>query len=299
MLKPDTSMKRQRTLTKSLFSVLTLSALPFMASAVVVFEEDFNRTNRDLDGDNGWTAVDNTGLSSPSSEQHIINDSQGQLFRAASAGGSAATMFIQRDLNGTAGYVTTISNNTGVVSYGIQIKQAQFNPSGAFDFAYVIGATDPDFQNAGDGYFVGLEGNDNLFLGRYTGGISTNLTSGSSNITSVISTTFDFGFGGDGTLRAEYDPSSNEWSLFAADSDSEDPLTGVLTQQGVTTVDSTFTGSDLRYYGMVFDSQNAGADRFVTFDEMVIDVAAIPEPATALLLSLISAAFAIGRRRRS
>lgn len=192
--------------------------------------------------------------------------------------------------------------------YGIQTAALTFNPGSSFNWAYVIGATDADIFNAGNGYFLatdptggGVSNTDVLMFGYYTNGLGTmDNANGWTNATVLLSTSFAMtGFGGsDAAIRLNYDADMNRWELYANASGALDPDTLGTGDLVGTVTDGTYTASALNFYGVGFGytGTNNTAVRSLTFDNVSITV---PVPATLALFGIGLAALGAARRRSS
>ncbi|MGV8992692.1 MAG: T9SS sorting signal type C domain-containing protein [Flavobacterium sp.] len=134
-------------------------------------------------------------------------------------------------------YNPILSQNPGIVSWTFNMRQLRTNPAGLtdgkFGVAYVLAGTAGSTGNIGKGYAIMLgepTSQDRIRFVTYNNGIQTYYTKLSSN-TSGLSD-----FGREYTsIRVEYNPANNEWSLFVRKDSStsfNDPKTGTLIYQG-------------------------------------------------------------------
>lgn len=181
-------------------------------------------------------------------------------------------------------YNTTLSQNSGIVSWSFNISNENYKYNNSFSFVLVNTAEDP-FDISGHGYCFnggGMVG-DRMGIWRFDYG-----TGGGSKV--LIDITDGLGVLPEkGSFRITYSPADDMWSLFGEiGSDYVDPeqVTNFLGSA----VDATYTSTNTSYLSIT--SGNTGNSYF---DNVTISV--IPEPATLFLLTL-GVIFA-GRKRKS
>ncbi|MBK8467353.1 MAG: proprotein convertase P-domain-containing protein [Chloracidobacterium sp.] len=151
-------------------------------------------------------------------------------------------------------YNTTLSSNTGLVTWTFNMRQIQTNPSGFgagnYGAAFILAGTSDTDNDSGSGYAVvlgGAGGTDPLRLVRYVNGPQGTLTG---IITSNTAGLTDFG-AEYLSVRVTYFPSTNTWEMFLRNDGATafaNPASGTLTSQG-TAVNSTSTGIVLGLMG--------------------------------------------------
>ena len=161
-------------------------------------------------------------------------------------------------------YSTTLSSNTGLVTWMFNIRQIRTNPagyaSGAYGAAFILGTTNQTANNTGTGYAIVYgqsDSTDPIRLARFSGGVSTGL---SNIITSNTTGLTDFG---DHyiSVKVTYNPTNNQWELFLRNDGSSafaDPASGTLTSQGTAT-DNTYTSTSLGYMGAYWQGSTAAS----------------------------------------
>lgn len=175
-------------------------------------------------------------------------------------------------------YNTTLSSNSGLVTWTFNMQQVRTDPSGfasgSYGVAYILAGTSSTNNNTGSGYAITLgEGGskDPIRFVKYSSGIQgtrTNiLTSNTSGLT-------DFG-ANYLSVKVTYTPSTNTWELFLRDDGGSaftDPTTGSLTSQGTAT-DNTHTGTSLTLMGAWWQG-STGSSQNAFFDNAKVVTAA-------------------------
>ena len=244
----------------------------------VSFSDDFNRSDRDLDGDNGWTAVLN------GTAEAEIESNEGRVRRQDDTevnpvvGGKS---YIHRSIDGL-----KLTNNNGVISWGINVN-VRMDPA-VHNWAFVLGATGSNLNSGTTkGYLVtsNANNNDRAMLASFdtTSGLG-DLDPGNAYITAVINSDSDDHrfFYSDGTIRVDYNPSNNNWSLYAS-TDVVDPNT-LDSGDLVDTVSNTaHTSETLSYMGVYFQFTDfeADRDRYIEFDNLSVGGIDEGEPGNA------------------
>jgi len=179
--------------------------------------------------------------------------------------------FAYVDFNGLSGYPVTLSSATGVVTWAFNFRQTRSDPSGFdgtnYGIGFVLGKTTLDVTT-GTGYavIIGQSGtSDPIRLAKFSGGLHLN-----SSFSNIISGN-DYGAEYI-SVKVTYNPSGNNWSLFAESNASSFPRTdprNTNTQIGSTTSDNTYTGSALRCLGCLWNHSTGGSD-FAYFDDIYV-----------------------------
>jgi hypothetical protein len=241
------------------------SVTSFAFSQVLV--DNFNRSNSTTVG-NGW----NESETSTSGAQIKSN----QLVLGSTTSGRD---YIYRDIS--TNYDPILTNNNCQMIWQFNMRQPQSNPSGFgssdYGVAFVLGATNSNLT-LGDGYAVVLGetgGTDQLRLVRFSNGLDLN-----SNLTNII------GGGSFGNqyfaIKVIYDPITDEWQLFQANSSVSfpDPSTATYVQVGSTVSNTFFTSSSLKYLSCFWNHATQSIETL--FDNIYL-------PSLAPLTSSISA----------
>lgn len=184
-------------------------------------------------------------------------------------------VFGYRDINALSGWNTTLSSNTGTITWEFNMRQIRTDPSGFgssdYGVAFVLAGNSTSANNTGSGYAVVLgEGGatDPIRLVSFLNGVqgtrTTILTSNTAGLTD---------FGNEYlSIRVTYIPSSNTWELFVRNDGTSaftDPTSGSLTSQG-TAVNSTYTStSGMRYLGGYWHGSTA-ASQTAFFDNVFL-----------------------------
>lgn len=275
----------------------TLLTLAILAVAVaganaqtVVFSDNFNRADSSTVGNN-WVETAGFGDASIATNKLQI----------VGTGSSGRTYVTQAMSNFSSPWNSTLSSNSGLVSWSFNMQSDRDElsgfGSGNYGIAFTLAATSADLLS-GNGYAVvwGQTGAlDPVRLVQYAGGLDLN-----SNVTDIIvGTGSPFSDMGTNYLSVQvtYAPTTNTWELFLRDDGSSafaDPLTGSLTSQG-SLVDSTYTSSAMTSIGALWNHGTATSD-ITQFDNVVVSV--VPEPTTCVLFGA-GALFWVLRRRRT
>jgi hypothetical protein len=219
------------------------------AGAQMVLLDDFTRVNNTVAG-NGWVETETVA-----STAITINSS---LLRMGSA--TAGRDYVYKDVS--AAYNTVFNTNTGILTWGINMRQSRPDPSGFdgsnYGIAFVLGCNSNDF-NTGSGYAVVLGNSgtsDNLRLVRFTNGMD-----GNTNMTNIIAPAVDYG-ADYLTVKVTYNPVGDNWTLYVGNviTSFSNPSTAGYTQLGATTSDGTYTGSDLLYLGCYWNHATSATD---------------------------------------
>ncbi len=151
-------------------------------------------------------------------------------------------------------YNTTLSGNTGTVTWTFNMRQPRTDPAGfaagSYGAAFVLAGSSATAATAGNGYAVviGQSGaTDPIRLVHYTTGLQGTLVN---LITSSTTGLADFGTEYL-SVSVTYTAASNTWELFLRNDGATafaDPTAGSLTSQG-TVINSTYTGTALGFMG--------------------------------------------------
>lgn len=176
----------------------------------------------------------------------------------------------------TSPYNTTLSSNTGLVTWSFNIRQIRSDPAGyaagSYGAAFILATTSQSVNNTGTGYAIVYGqsgGTDPIRLAKYSGGLLTGLTN---IITSNTTGLTDFGAEYI-SVKVTYNPSNDQWELFLRNDGSSafaDPLSGTLVSQGTAT-DNTYTSISLAYIGAYWQGSYGGAQT-AFFDNVVVSV---------------------------
>ena len=186
-------------------------------------------------------------------------------------------------------YNTTLSSNTGLVTWTFNMYQERTDPagfgSGAYGVAYILAGTSTTNNNTGSGYAVALGNSgatDPIRLVRYASGIQGTMTNIISSNTTGLT---DFG-ANYVSVRVTYTPSTNTWELFLRDDGASafvDPTTGSLTSQGTAT-DNTHTGTSLTIMGGWWQG-STGATQDAFFDNAKVVVTPSSSSSSNIILN--------------
>ncbi len=273
---------------KRIFFLKTLTILFLLIAGAgnvlgqtTVFSDDFS-----TDQSATWTTSGQIGSSAISVSRSGVdwgarrNTSPAQLELTNDASGTsnvAGWVFAYASTaNFSTPYNTTLSSNTGLVTWYFNMRQSRTDPAGygagSYGAAYILATTSTSANNTGTGYAIvyGQSGStDPIRLAKFSGGLSTGLTN---IITSNTSGLTDFGTDYI-SCKVTYDPSNDQWELFLRNDGSTaftDPTTGTLTKQGTAT-DDTYTSTSLAYMGGYWQGSTAGSQT-AFFDNMTVQV---------------------------
>ncbi|HNI43733.1 MAG TPA: hypothetical protein PK230_03495 [Chitinophagales bacterium] len=161
-------------------------------------------------------------------------------------------------------YNTTLSSNTGLVTWTFNMRQIRTDPAAltsaaSYAPAFILAGTSSTNNNTGSGYAIvlGQSGTvDPVRLVKYSAGIQ-----GTTTDILVSNTAGLTDFGTEYlSIKVTYNPLTNTWELFLRNDVSAfvDPATGSLTSQG-TAVDNTNTGITLGIMGAWWQGSTAAA----------------------------------------
>lgn len=172
-------------------------------------------------------------------------------------------------------YKPVLSQNTGVVSWSFNMRQIRANPSGftsgKFGAAFILAGTPGTTNSAGKGYAIVLgQGTttDPIRLATYSNGLSSIVPKLSSKTPGLSD------FGAEYTsIRVEYNPADNKWSLFLRKDNTTsflDPKSGTLTFQDEAVI-TDYLNESLTMAGAFW---NAGTTKTQTsfFDNFSVSV---------------------------
>lgn len=254
---------------KHLLAAALFLSVAFSGKSAVIFAESFNR------GDSTSLGSTPIGGFTWNEQETVASGLQISGNRLVAGSTTTGREYATVNLSSAPGYSTTLSGNSGLVSWGINMKSSRSDPSGFdsanYGIAFVLAASSTDYS-VGSGYAVVLGQNsstDPIRLARFNNGLDLN-----SQFTDIIS-------GGDYadeylSVRVTYDPGNNNWALYlvASSSTFSDP-TLVATQVGSSTSDSTYTSTALNYTGVLWNHATSGSESGI-FDNASLYV--VPEP---------------------
>ncbi|MBU8882731.1 T9SS type A sorting domain-containing protein [Kaistella sp. DKR-2] len=172
-------------------------------------------------------------------------------------------------------YKPVLSQNTGVVSWSFNMRQIRANPSGftsgKFGAAFILAGTPGTTNSAGKGYAIVLgQGTttDPIRLATYSNGLSSIVPKLSSKTPGLS----DFG-AEYSSIRVEYNPADNKWSLFLRKDNTAsflDPKSGTLVFQDEAVI-TDYVNESLAMAGAFW---NAGTAKIQTsfFDNFSVTV---------------------------
>ena len=245
-------------------------AFALNTSASIIVADSFDRANNDSLG------VTSTGGFAWSEVETVAGSGiriSGNAVVAGSTTSGRDAAFV--DLGSASGYSSTLSENSGIVTWSINMRQTRPEPSGFdgnnYGMAFVL-CSSANWVGAGSsGYAIvlGQSGDtDSIRVAAFNNGLSLD-----SSFTDIISSG-DYG-SEHLNVRVTYNPNGDLWSLYMTSGGSFSDPAAVTTQLGSTTQNSTYTGTDLRYTGMLWNHAT-GASELATFDNFSLQV--VPEP---------------------
>ncbi len=189
----------------------------------------------------------------------VVTNGLCSLARVVSTTNNSGCISMHRDMSsGIPEYETTLRENDKRVSWGIQIKDVNFNPGSsysiAFQYGYILAASRSNFMTEGQGYFVGTDGanEDFLYLAKYSDGLRDGA------VESIIHTEFALTQNSAydrASIRVDFDPVSSVWRLYADRNSGIDPAT-LTDSVGSLGTDSAYTDDDLPYLGLMYNFRN-------------------------------------------
>ncbi|MDQ1639525.1 MAG: hypothetical protein QOF62_2864 [Pyrinomonadaceae bacterium] len=247
------------------------------ASVTTVFTDNFNRATLSPGGTPSMTY-------SSTLTSNITSGTVSSSYLSIGSGATAPANGVSYTTGTTSTfsspYNTTLSSNPGLVTWTFNFRwnrASSNNPaqpaSGAYGTAIVLAGSNSNISTLGSGYAIiyGSSGTpDPIRLVAYANGVTGTLTNICSSAASDLAATNNYA-----SVRVTYDPATNNWSLFVRDDGASawaDPSSGVTTQKGVTTVNSTSTGISLATFGFLW-SYATGTNLSSDFDNFSATVA--------------------------
>lgn len=238
---------------KSFIVVMMLSALNALGQTPV-FSEDFSTsagtTFTTATGPIGTSTIWNFARGGADYGARINN---GTLTMTNDASGAANnygwSIASTNTANFASPYNTTLSSNSGVLTWTFNMRQQRSNPGGfttyTYGSAFILAGSTGTTNVAGTGYAIVLGNSgstDPVRLVRYNSGLRTHTTLISSSTSGLT----DFG-NQLLSIKVTYTPSTNAWQLFVRNDGTtafQNPASGTLTSQG-SVVNNTYTNTNL------------------------------------------------------
>ncbi|HEX8524416.1 MAG TPA: zinc-dependent metalloprotease family protein [Tepidisphaeraceae bacterium] len=208
---------------------------------------------------------------------------------AGTAANVAGTVFVTTPTSAYAGFNRQLHQNTGMLTWSLNMRQARTNPSGFastnYGAAYILGASNNVFSGsgAGNGYAIVMGNNsspDPIRLVKFTGGLAGTVTDLTSSAAQDVSNHYF-------SIKVTYNPATDQWSLFTRDDGTTaftDPKSGTLAQSGSTVTDSTFTNSTLTHSGALW-TYSSGANQTASFDNISLSLPNVAAPRLEILVN--------------
>jgi trimeric autotransporter adhesin len=293
---------KNSTFRRMLFST-ALFAVCFAVSsevrATIVFKDDFNRADNTTlgsisgPGTGTWTETITPGgdsdLNVAGNLMLVDHGNTDSLYQASMS---------------TAGFLapwaSTLAGNPGKVTWNVNMQSARPELSGFAIGSNGIGlalASTAGAFGTTNGYAVvwGQPGTtDPIALVRFTGAVSVPILAGTGTPFGDMNANFL-------SVRVEYEPSTNTWTMLARDDGASafaDPETGAGYVNFGSVVNSDHTSATIAQTGMFGFYTSNGATDLYRYDNYSIDV--VPEPSTvALTITAVVglAAFRVRRRK--
>lgn len=266
------------------------------AGAATIFSDDFHRSDNDSLGATPvggfvWSELE------PAASAIRLNTGQMRL------GGTDGTRRMATvDLSTATGYESVLGQNAGLVTWSFNMSGGMYNDGlddGKRGTAFLLAGSQASLTE-GSGYaVVYADSADPAFiqlrLVKFTGGLDADV-----NLTSLITTGSIYAEGNAHRfgVKVTYEPASNEWLLYAAESPWSgsswpDPATAL--QVGSAT-DGTYTLQNLAYTGMFALTESSTVVAYA--DNISLTV--IPEPQSAALFSALAlAGYVLWRRKQA
>ena len=258
----------------ALVAIVVLMMMPWKGwGQTSVFADDFNRATLSPGGTPSMTYTKTlaTGVTAD-----IVSSTYLSIINSTTAGISYVSGPVSTF---SAPYNSTLSSNTGTVTWTFNFRwnrASSNNPaapaSGSYGQAIILASSSSNLSTVSTGYAV-VYGNsstpDPIRLVRFSGGVTGTLTDICSSGASDIANTNNFA-----SVRVTYEPATNTWALFVRDDGATawaDPSSGVTTQKGSNTVNSTYTGSTLTHFGFLW-SHGTSASLSGDFDNFKVTV---------------------------
>lgn len=257
----------------------SLAVCFFIASAVMaqttVFTDNFNRAALSPGGTPSVTySATNSGSGSSATS--------GSSFLQIANGGTAGRSYVTAPLASLSSpFNSTLDANTGIITWTFNARTTRTNTLSGFDatnygLAVVLAANGTNLLTA-NGYAVVYGGSTfrEYRLVSFTGGLALN--SSLTTITSAAANIFSAG-ANYVSVRVTYNPLNDQWQLFLRDDGNSawaDPTSGVTTQRGTTTANTTYTNTAMTTFGYLWN-YSTGANQNAQLDNFAVTVATTP-----------------------
>lgn len=171
-----------------------------------------------------------------------------------------------------------LTDNTGNITWAWNMHPNRSGLSGFdsltagwnYGVAFILGTTSSNIT-IGNGYAVviGQSSTDPIKLIRYNNGLDAN-----ANITNIIASTGTYAGTEYFSIKVQYNPTTDAWSLFAESGTSAYPRADprlTTTQIGTTTINNTYVSSsnNLSFLGALWNHSSSGVAN-ATFDDMYV-----------------------------
>jgi len=256
-------------------SAMALITVAGEAQASPIYQNNFDTGNASL---SGFTTFGTASIQAPG----------GQLAIGVTGFNHGG---VTLDMASMAGYSTTLSANTGMLTWAFNVANMNGAYNNQFNVILASDSSDPfNLFLPAQGYSFGgggLVGNA-MTLSRFDLGLNTYQT--------LIAIPDASGLGPLpqwGSVRITYEPSSDTWNLYMDIGLSPLDPTGISDLVG-TAVDSTYTDSALPYFSL--GGETSGTDYF---DNLSISVAPEPSSFCLTIVGLLTLCWQVHRSHRS
>jgi len=264
-----------------LFAIMLMMVNLFFVTASIgqtVFTDNYNRATLSPGGTPSMTYTtavsggDGGSATSGSSFLRMTNDNSG-------AGNANGLVYTRGSLSTfSAPFNATLTSNTSTITWTFNMKYNRTTAPSGFDagnygIATVLAASGTNFTTA-NGYAVvygGTETTKRYKLVSFSGGLDAN-----ANITDIITSTSaaptnvtDYV-----SIRVTYDPVTDDWAMYFRNDGASawaSPASGVTTQMGSTTSNTTFVSTAMSQFGFLW-AYSTTANQTVQFDNFNVEV---------------------------
>jgi len=253
--------------------LMTMTGVGGVLAQTTVFIDDFNRASVSPGGVPSMTYTNTlVGTSTAAITSNALRIANGTTGGISYVTGSTSTF--------SSPYNTSLSSNATLVTWTFNFRyERTTNPAGILSGSYgtaIVLAGSSSTLTTGTGYAI-VYGNggtpDPIRLVAYSSGVSTSTDIIMSGIADLSAFTNYV------SVRVTYNPSTHGWSLYLRDDGTTawaDPATGVNTQIGSTTVNSTYTSTALTAFGFIWShASTVAATNASSFDNYKVTLAAV------------------------
>ncbi len=243
----------------ALLVIIALSAIASATAQTTVFNDNFDRATFTTGNSYGTPPILYTLTPAPGASINTTLVSGSNYVANLNSGTTASRSLFSAPISGIPGFNPILNANSGLVTWTFNMRTNTAVTTNTPTSGTVAGGIDLCSAGTGNIYAgVNVTGYGVVFNSSATGGVAlVKLSSGFNFNTVLITQTTTVSKTDFYSVRVTYDPATNNWSLYMRDDGASafaDPSTGVISQQGTTVTDNTYTGStsSMKNYGVLY-----------------------------------------------